>query len=120
MEWIYGDGEKMIFEMLGEDFLRLLFAYGTDIYKVFHFLADENKDILADILGLPFIRSVIFTAEDFFYVLKSLSNDKVVDFIPLFTPGELRRIIRKDEILHKFLPKITQEKEKMLLKYIHS
>lgn len=62
--------------MLGKEFLQSLFAYGTDIYKVFHFLSDENKDILADILSLSFIRSRIYTAEDFFYVLKALSNGK--------------------------------------------
>lgn len=93
LEWIFGDGEKLIIDMLGKEFLQSLFAYGTDIYKVFHFLSDENKDILADILSLPFIQSRIYTAEDFFYVLKALSNSKVQEFIPLFTPLEIRSII---------------------------
>lgn len=77
LEWIFGEGERLIFDMLGKAFLHSIFAYGTDIYKVFHFLADENKDILADILELPFIQSRIYTPEDFFYVLKALSNEKV-------------------------------------------
>lgn len=85
LEWIFGDGEKLIFDMLGKDFLRSVFSYGTDIYKVFHFLADQNKDILADMLELSFIKSLVYTADDFFYVLKALSNAKVREFIPLFT-----------------------------------
>jgi hypothetical protein len=104
--------------MLGKGFLQSLFAYGTDIYKVFHFLSDENKDILAELLSLPFIKSRICTAEDFFYVLKALSNKKVEDFIPLFTREEIRSIIMKNKTLHHFLPKITKEKEYLLLQYI--
>lgn len=86
LEWIFGEGEKMVFDMLGKDFLQSLFAYGTDIYKVFHFLSPENKDILADMLSLSFIGSRIYTAEDFFYVLKALSNAKVGEFITNFSP----------------------------------
>ncbi len=120
LEWIFGEGERVIFDMLGEEFLKSLFAYGTDVYKVFHFLSSENKDVLADILTLPFIKSIIYTAEDFFYVLKALSNDKAREFIQLFDPAEIRAIIRKNETLHHFLPKITEEKEFFLLKYIQS
>ncbi|MFA6090645.1 MAG: hypothetical protein WC774_02615 [Candidatus Gracilibacteria bacterium] len=118
MEWIFGNGEKLIIDILGKDFLHSLFAYGTDIYKVFHFLSDENKNFLADMISLPFIQSHIYTSEDFFYVLKALSNEKVQEFIPLFTPEEIRSIISKNQTLHHFLPKLTQEKENMLLQYI--
>ncbi|MDD5376965.1 MAG: hypothetical protein PHH16_02500 [Candidatus Gracilibacteria bacterium] len=120
MEWIFGEGERIVFEMLGKDFLEPLFAYGTDIYKVFHFLSDENKDILAEMLTFPFMKSRIYTAEDFFYVLKALSNGKVREFIPTFSPEEIRKIIGKNETLHHFLPKITKEKEQTLLQYIQS
>lgn len=118
LEWIFGEGEKIIMDILGKDFLQKLFAYGTDIYKVFHFLSDENKNILADIISLTFIQSCIYTSEDFFYVLKALSNEKVQEFIPLFTPEEIRSIILKNKTLHHFLPKLTQEKENILLQYI--
>lgn len=118
MEWIFGDGERVVFEMLGKEFLQSLFAYGTDIYKVFHFLTDENKNILADMITLLFIRSRIYTAEDFFYVLKALSNAKVPEFITLFSSDEIRTIISKNETLHHYLPKITKEKEQVLLQYI--
>lgn len=118
LEWIFGEGEQLVFETLGTGFLQELFAYGTDIYKVFHFLSDRNKNILADMLGLPFIKSCIYTAEDFFYTLKALSNEKVSEFIPMFSPEEIRSIIRKNETLHHFLPKITEEKERILLQYI--
>lgn len=104
--------------MLGKKFLQTLFVYGTDIYEVFHFLSDKNKDILADILTLSFIKSTIYTAEDFFYILKALSNKKVEKFIPIFTPSEIREIIGKNEILHQYLPKITEEKERILLQYL--
>ncbi len=79
--------------MLGKTFLESLFAYGTDIYKVFHFLSDENKNILADLLTLTFIKAHIYTANDFFYVLKALSNEKASEFIPIFNPEEIRTII---------------------------
>lgn len=118
LEWIFGEGEQIVFGMLEKDFLESLFAYGTDVYKVFHFLSDENKDILADILTLPFIKAHIYTPEDFFYVIKALSNKKVPEFIVHFSPLEVRKIIGKNEILHHFLPKITQEKEQILLQYI--
>lgn len=118
LEWIFGEGEKLVIDILGKEFLQSLFTYGTDIYKVFHFLSDENKNILADLLELSFIKSCVYTPEDFFYVLKALSNEKSEDFIPLFTPEEIRTIIRKDKTLHHFLPKLTQEKENILLQYI--
>jgi len=57
-------------------------------------------------------------AEDFFYVLKALSNEKVSELLPLMTPEEIRKIIGKNMTLHYFLPKITKEKEQMLLQYI--
>lgn len=93
LEWIFGDGERMVFSVLGKEFLQSLFAYGTDIYKVFHFLSDENKDIFADILSLSFIKSRIYTVEDFFYVLKALSNARACELIMQFTPEEIRSII---------------------------
>lgn len=120
LEWVFGEGERVIFDMLGTDFLKSLFAYGTDIYKVFHFLSPENKDIFADSLSLSFIKSRIYTAEDFFYVLKALSNDKVREFVPLFNVVELRNIIGNDDILRNYLRKITQEKEEALLHYLQS
>lgn len=110
----------MVFGVLGKEFLQNLFAYGTDIYKVFHFLSDDNKDIFADILTLEFIKSRIYTAEDFFYVLKALSNDKACELIRYFTPEEIRTIIGSDKILSVFLPKITEAKEQALLQYIQS
>ncbi|PIQ41159.1 hypothetical protein COW06_03875 [Candidatus Gracilibacteria bacterium CG12_big_fil_rev_8_21_14_0_65_38_15] len=118
LEWIFGDGEKLVIDTLGKEFLQSLFTYGTDIYKVFHFLSDKNKNLLADMIELSFIKSCIYTAEDFFYVLKALSNEKTGELIPLFTPEEIRTIIRKDKTLHHFLPKLTKEKEHLLLQYI--
>ena len=120
LEWIFGEGERMVFGILGKEFLQHLFAYGTDIYKVFHFLSDENKDIFADILTLEFIKSRIYTAEDFFYVLKALSNEKVREFILCFEPQEIRAIVGNNTILSIFLPKITQSKEQTLLQYINN
>ena len=108
----------MVFSVLGKEFLQNLFAYGTDIYKVFHFLSDENKDVFADILSLDFIKSRIYTAEDFFYVLKALSNDTALELIPLFTKEEIRALIGSDTMLSVFLPKITDVKERALLQYI--
>ncbi len=118
LEWIFGPGERLVFEMLGKTFLESLFAYGTDIYKVFHFLSDENKNILADLLTLTFIKAHIYTANDFFYVLKALSNEKASEFIPIFNPEEIRTIIWDNDTLHHFLPKITKEKEFTLLQHI--
>jgi hypothetical protein len=106
--------------MLGKDFLEALFVYGTDIYKVFHFLSDKNKDILTDILTFPFIRSHIYSAEDFFYVLKALSNTKAREFIQNFSSIEMRKIIGNNTILHYYLPKITIEKEQVLVQYLQS
>lgn len=120
LEWIFGDGEKLVFDILGRDFLISLFAYGMDIYRVFHFLNDKNKDILAEILTLQFLRSRIQTAEDFFYILKALSNKTAGEFISIMNPLEVREIIGKNDILHYYLPKITKEKEETLLEYINT
>ena len=118
LEWVFGKGQKIIFDMLGKKFLQSLFIYGTDIYKVFHFLSDKNKDTLADILTLSFIKERVYTAEDFFYVLKALSNKRAEKFILSFPPSEIRKIVQKKDVLHTFLPKITEEKENALLQHL--
>lgn len=104
--------------LLGEDFLRGLFFSGRDIYKVAHFLSEPNKDYFADLLGIPSLRPLVGTSDDFLYIVKSLTTEKSSQFIRLFTPDEIRSLIRSDVTFRSLVRKIAYAKEDDLLSYL--
>ena len=118
LEWVYGEAEQLVIDTLGKEFLETLFSSGRDIYRVFHFLNDTNKDYLTDMLSMAFIRERVRTMDDFVYIIKALTAEKCEELIVLFSPEELRIIIKSDTAFHSFLKKITYRKEAFLLHYL--
>jgi hypothetical protein len=67
--------------------------YPKDIYIIFHFTNAENKDYLTDMLGLDFILQKVKTLDDFFYMLKCLSNEKAGLFLKNYSKEYIVSII---------------------------
>jgi len=118
LEWLYGDAELVVLNLLGEEFLRGLFYSGRDIYKVAHFLSEPNKDYFIDLLGISSLRALTGTCDDFLYIIKALTASKTKEYIRLFTPDEIRGLIRSDYTFHAFVKKIAYAKEDELLRYL--
>ena len=85
---------------------------------MFHFLNDQNKDYFVELLTLPFFIPITRTADDFFYLLKAMTNEMCMSFIPLFPRDAIRTLLKTDHMFHSFLKKITYQKEAFLLDYL--
>ena len=83
-----------------------------------HFLSDANKDYFIDMVSVQYLRPLTGTADDFFYIIKAITVEKTKEFIHLFSPHEIRDLIKSDTTFHSFIKKIAYAKEDALLEYL--
>ena len=118
LEWVYEWAERETLDILGPETIRELFIYPKDIYNVLHYLDDENKDYLIDLIWLFEISKKVKAWDDFLIILKWISYNKVWQFLALYNKRQIKELFKNDKEFRNFLMKLSDRKQKVFLNYL--
>ena len=93
LEWIYGDSEMTVLELLGREYVTSLFTTGEEVSLVLLSL-QENKAALLDIIGWEHIVRLIRNGRDLACMLRALPEDISKQLLEYYTGDQLRKLIR--------------------------
>lgn len=117
-EFVYGESETELLELLWEDFIRETFTRTNEIIMTLHYLANDNKDKLINMLWLNNVYKKIKTYKDLLVMFKWLSLKQATDLLKLYKKEELVNFFLNDEEFHYFLLRLPHDKEKIFLNYL--
>lgn len=117
-EWLYWKTQKDFIDLLWNDFVRKLFMSTNEIIMTLHYLNNENKDYLMDILGLDGIKYKIKTSQNFLVMFKWLTLKKSKQLLKKYSKEEILDLFKTEEEFYDFMLKIPENKEKIFLNYI--
>jgi hypothetical protein len=83
-----------------------------------YFLRAENRRLFMEIIWWDFLRSRIFSPNDFFYALKAIDLTDIEKYFSLFTQQEVRWFITSDALFRKYLLKLSYSKQEPLLHFL--
>lgn len=117
-EFVYGEAESELLEILWEEFIKETFTRTNEIIMTLHYLNDANKDKLIKMLGLNNVFKKIKTYKDLLVMLKWLTIDQAQKLLNLYKKDDLIKFFLNDEEFHYFLLRLPHNKEKMFLNYL--
>lgn len=118
LEWIYGEGERIILNQFGVEGLHRIMVAAGDIYHVLHFINNENKDYLIELLTFEFIKKKIMNFSDFILVLRGITENMVPEYLKMFPKEQIKDLIDADRQYENRIKKLSHKKEVILLDYI--
>ncbi|MDD5769784.1 MAG: hypothetical protein PHE25_02350 [Candidatus Gracilibacteria bacterium] len=117
-EWLYGKSQRDFINLLGKDIIKKLFFSTNEIIMTLHYLTDENKDYLMDILGLDGVKAKVKTSKDFLVMFKGLTIKKSKILLKKFTKSEILDMFKTEDDFYKFLLRLPRDKEKIFLEFL--
>ncbi len=116
--WLYGDSQREFIDLLGEKFIKEIFFRTNEIIMTLHYLTDENKDYLMNILWLEGTKSKIKTSKNLLVMFKWLTDKKWFELLEKFSKNEIFNMFRNDDEFYNFLLRLPENKEKIFLNYL--
>lgn len=117
-EFVYDKAETELLDTLWEEFIKETFTRTNEIIITLHYLNNENKDRLIDMLWLQNVYKKIRTYKDLLVMFKWLSLEKSKELLKLYKREELVKLFINDEEFHYFLLRLPHDKEKIFLNYL--
>lgn len=117
-EFVYWEAETELLKILWEDFIRETFTRTNEIIITLHYLSDENKDLLINMLWINNVYKKIKTYKDLLIMFKWLSLRQWEELLNLYKKEELLSFFLNNEEFHYFLLRLPHNKEKMFLNYL--
>lgn len=117
-EWLYGKSQRDFIDLLGKDYVKEIFLSTNEIIMILHYLNDENKDYLMDIIGMGGIKNKIKTSQNFLVMLKWLTLKKSRELFKKYTPSEILELFKTQEEWEYFMLRLPSNKEKILLNFL--
>lgn len=117
-EFVYDKAESELLDTLWEEFIKETFTRTNEIIITLHYLNNENKDRLIDMLWLQNVYKKIRTYKDLLVMFKWLSIEKSKELLKLYKREELVKLFINDEEFHYFLLRLPHDKEKIFLNYL--
>ncbi len=117
-EFVYGEAESELLEILWEEFIKETFTKTNEIIMTLHYLNNENKDRLIKMLDINNIFKKIKTYKDLLVMFKWLTMEQAEKLLNLYKKEDLVKFFLNDEEFHYFLLRLPYDKEKMFLNYL--
>lgn len=117
-EWLYWKSQREFIDLLWKDFVKELFMSTNEIIMTLHYLNNENKDYLMDILGLDWTKNKIKTSSNFLVMFKWLTLKKSRELLKKFEKNEILDLFKTEDEFYNFLLRLPKDKEKLFLDYL--
>lgn len=118
-EWLYWKSQKDFIDLLWNHYIKQLFYSTNEIIVTLHYLNNENKDYLMNILWIKWIKNKIKTPDNFLILFKWLTINKAKDLLKIFSKKEIIDLFKYQEEFYNFLLKLPKDKEKIFLNYLN-
>jgi len=118
LEWLYGKSERDFIDLLGKDFVKNLFLSTNEIIMILHFVDDENKDYIMDIIWLNGAKNKIKTWKNFLVMFKWLTSKKARELLKKYTKDEILAFFKTDDEFYDFMIRLPENKEKLILDFL--
>lgn len=119
LEWLYGESQRKFLDLLGRDLVREIFYSTNEIIMILHYLTNENKDYLMNIIWIGWVKTKIKTSFNFLVLFKWLTDKKARELLKTYTKKEVLALFKNDDEFYHFLLRLPKNKEKIFLKFIH-
>lgn len=118
LEWLYWSTQREFIDFLWNDFVKEIFFWTNEIIMILHYLNDENKDYLMNIIWLSWAKSKIKTSNNLLVMFKWLTLKKSKELLKKYTEDEILNFFKTDEEFYDFMIKLPQNKEKLFLDFL--
>lgn len=118
LEWLYWKNQREFIDFLWKDFVKEIFFWTFEIIMILHYLNDENKDYLMDIIWLSWAKTKIKTATNFLIMFKWLTIKKSKELLSKYTKYEILDLFKTQEEFYDFMIRLPQNKEKLFLNFL--
>lgn len=117
-EWLYWKSQREFIDLLWKNFVKNLFLWTNEIIMILHYLNNENKDYLMNIIWLDWAKNKIKTSKDFLIMFKWLTLKKAKELIKKFSKDEIIKLFKTEDEFYNFLLRLPNDKEKIFLNYL--
>lgn len=107
----------MLRTIAADNLIRLL-PSSDDVYDVLHFLVDQNKDLLVDMLTFPVLKKKVHRFKDFVWLVRGMSEKMAYKFIYSYSSLVLRELMDDDRQGISLIKKLSIKKETILMDYL--
>lgn len=114
LEWLYGDGDRILLGLLGDDFLRGLFQSGAELSLVLSALDRSGQAELLKVIGTERLLSLTRDGLDLRLLLRALPPELSRSYLESFAPERLRSLVRNRRGWADLLRVLEPEEERFL------
>jgi len=118
VEWLYEKSERDFIDLLWKEFIKKIFLSTNEIIIILHYINDENKDYLMDIIGLDWAKNKIKTNKNLLAMFSWLTIKKAKELLKKYTRKEILDFFKNDDEFYNFLLRLPKEKEQIFLKFL--
>jgi hypothetical protein len=93
LEWVYGQCDALLLDLLGIDTLRKLCRHACDLSAILHNLDHERQEKLVEELGWPFVVDLVRDGRDLAGLVRALPPTGSERLLGHFSPQRLVEII---------------------------
>jgi hypothetical protein len=93
LEWVYGECDALMLELLGKDYVRHLCRHASDLGAILHNLDDSLQAMLLEQLGWSFILDLVRDGQDLAYLLRALPPANSKALLEHFSGQRLKELI---------------------------
>jgi hypothetical protein len=94
LEWVYGDCDRLLLQLLGADHVAGLLTCGYDLSLVLHALEPAGQQELLDTLGWEQVVALVGNRRDLAHLLRALPAAISRQLLQHIDPARLRQIVR--------------------------
>ena len=120
LEWIHGEGERIVLNQFGTENIMRVLSTAEEVYDVLHYLNQENKEYLVEIMTFSALQERVRRFGDFILLMRGMTEKNAQEFMKLYSPKEIKNLIDADANWVTFLKKMSETKEAMLIAYLNA
>lgn len=117
-EWLYWKSQREFIDLLWKSFIKDLFLWTNEIIMILHYLSNENKDYLMNIIWLDLAKNKIKTSQNLLIMFKWLTLKKALELLKKFDKNEILDLFKSEDEFYNFLLRLPTDKEKIFLNYL--
>jgi hypothetical protein len=110
LEWVYGDCDRLVLDLVGAPFLRRLFPSGYGLSLALHALDHDRQQDLVEMLGWEQVEALVHDRRDLAHLLRALPGDLSTRLLKGFTKAQLWDLAR-DERGRRYLYQYLEAEE---------
>ena len=106
LQWVYGDCNKLVLDLMGADYLKELFENGYQVSLVFNSVDNETQLALAEMIGWDHLVSLVNDRRDLAYLFRAMPDELSERLLKEYDKESLWKIVRNQrgwEYVSRFL-----------------